>query len=201
MSPVTHYLVVDLEATCDEPQSFPRSETEIIEIGAVLVAADSLQPVREYQTFVRPIRHPRLTEFCTRLTTITQDQVDGAPRFPQALADLQGFLAGADALLCSWGAYDWNQLRRDGERHRQRLPFRRHLNLKARFSEKLQTGKRFGMRAALRRVGLRLTGTHHRGIDDARNIARLLPWVLGRTPFPPAKHNRSGPPGRSRSRR
>ena len=31
---------------------------------------------------------------------------------------------------------------------------------------------------ALAHVGLPLVGTHHRGIDDARNIARLLPHSL-----------------------
>jgi len=36
------------------------------------------------------------------------------------------------------------------------------------------------MDGALRRVGLPLVGTHHRGIDDARNIARILPFALGR---------------------
>ena len=41
------------------------------------------------------------------------------------------------------------------------------------------------MAGALRRVGLTLQGTHHRGIDDARNIARLLPWSLGRIAAPP----------------
>ncbi|MDF2697512.1 MAG: Inhibitor of the KinA pathway to sporulation, putative exonuclease, partial [Labilithrix sp.] len=35
---------------------------------------------------------------------------------------------------------------------------------------------------ALEHAGLTLEGTHHRGIDDARNIARLLPWLLGRVP-------------------
>jgi inhibitor of KinA sporulation pathway (predicted exonuclease) len=29
-------------------------------------------------------------------------------------------------------------------------------------------------------MGLRFEGTQHRAIDDARNIARLLPHVLGR---------------------
>ena len=32
---------------------------------------------------------------------------------------------------------------------------------------------------ALAQAGLPLAGTHHRGIDDARNIARLLPFALG----------------------
>jgi 3'-5' exoribonuclease 1 len=28
-------------------------------------------------------------------------------------------------------------------------------------------------------TSLPLEGTHHRGIDDARNIAKLLPYILG----------------------
>ncbi|WP_438393635.1 DNA polymerase III [Caballeronia sp. DA-9] len=28
-------------------------------------------------------------------------------------------------------------------------------------------------------VGLTLAGTHHRALDDALNIARLLPWAFG----------------------
>lgn len=205
-SPITHYLVVDLEATCDQPASFPRSETEIIEIGAVLVDATSLHIEREFQTFVRPRRHPHLTAFCTQLTTITQDQVDGAPRFPDALDQLTRFVHGDVVLLSSWGRYDWNQLRRDAAYHRIAVPFQRHFNIKEAFSEALGTGRRFGTQAALRRVGLRFSGTHHRGIDDARNIARLLPWAIGRKtltdehPQPSRRgaHRRQRPHGKGR---
>jgi hypothetical protein len=35
------------------------------------------------------------------------------------------------------------------------------------------------LRDARQQAGLELTGTHHRGIDDARNIARLLPLAVG----------------------
>jgi inhibitor of KinA sporulation pathway (predicted exonuclease) len=35
-----------------------------------------------------------------------------------------------------------------------------------------------GMAAALARLGIELEGKHHRGGDDARNIARLLAKVL-----------------------
>jgi inhibitor of KinA sporulation pathway (predicted exonuclease) len=34
------------------------------------------------------------------------------------------------------------------------------------------------MARALQMVGLPLDGSHHRGLDDARNIAKLLPWSL-----------------------
>jgi 3'-5' exoribonuclease 1 len=176
-----YFLVIDLEATCDEERRIRAREMEIIEIGAVLVDAETLLPVAEHQTFVKPVRHPVLTDFCTKLTTITQADVENAPGFPEAIAALERFIGGRDALFCSWGDYDRGQFEQDAEFHQVPLPFGgRHLNVKKQFSAQLGEEKRYGMAGALRRVGLALEGTHHRGIDDARNIARLLPWALGR---------------------
>ena len=85
--------------------------------------------------------------------------------------------------LASWGAYDRNQFRREGQRKRVRMPWDgQHLNIKERFGRVV--GKRMGVGGALRRVGLRFQGTPHRGIDDARNIVRLLPYALGVLPVP-----------------
>jgi len=184
----THYLVVDLEATCDEDHRIPREETEIIEIGAVLVDAATLAPVEELQTFVRPMRHRTLTPFCMRLTTITQADVDAAPRFPEALARVRALVGKRRVQLASWGAYDRNQLERDARRHGVALPFGAgHLNIKDAFARLAGEGRGLGTVAALRRVGLAFEGTHHRGIDDARNIARLLPYALGRRPIAGAR--------------
>jgi len=105
-----YYLVVDLEATCDDKGQVPREETEIIEIGAVLVEGGSLATVAELMTFVRPIVHPELTAFCTQLTTITQDMVAPAPAFPEAAARLAAFGAarcsarGGTTIATSWPA-------------------------------------------------------------------------------------------------
>jgi len=174
------YLVIDLEATCDENHRIPRAQTEIIEIGAVLSDAQTLLPIAEFSTFIKPVVHRRLTPFCTRLTSITQADVDGAPTFREAITQLGRFLGGKNALFCSWGDYDRNQFERDASRHGVKLPFQPgHLNLKKRFSERLGETEFYGLSGALRRVGLRLQGTHHRGIDDARNITRLLPWIMG----------------------
>ncbi len=181
----TYYLVVDLEATCDDRGAVPRHESEIIEVGAVLVEAARDQPLRaidEFQTFVRPVVHPALTAFCTELTTITQAEVDAAPGFREVALALAAF--GKDAIFCSWGNYDRNQLAADARRHEVAMPLPGpHMNLKDLFARALG-GRRRGNRSALTRVGLTATGTHHRGIDDARNIARLLPFVLGRSPIP-----------------
>lgn len=179
------YLVIDLEATCDDGGAVPRHEMEIIEIGAVLVEAAELTVVEEFQSFVTPVRHPQLTTFCTGLTSITQAMLDGAPGFHQAMDALGQFVAGRRARFGSWGAYDRRQLQQDASFHGVRLPkplgpSHEHLNIKKAFSEQLGSRKKFGMASALRKVGIPLDGTHHRGLDDARNIAKLLPHALGR---------------------
>ena len=182
MKSANYYLVVDLEATCDDQGAVPRAESEIIEIGAVLVDGATLAPLEEFQTFVRPIVHPKLTAFCTELTTIVQSDVDGAPTFPEVAPALARF--GEGAVFCSWGNYDRNQLAADARRHDIAMPLPgTHVNLKQEFARALG-GKKQGNRGALARVGLAATGTHHRGIDDARNIARLLPFVLGQAVIP-----------------
>ncbi|MCB9545227.1 MAG: exonuclease domain-containing protein [Myxococcales bacterium] len=186
------YLVIDLEATCDDGPLVPRGQMEIIEIGAVLVDGADLIPIATFQTFVRPVRHPRLTPFCVGLTTIQQADVDAAPRFPEALAALTRFMQQGQPpgdpppLFASWGRYDRGQFELDARLHGVTLPFGgEHLNLKQAFSDRLGTRKLFGMHRALARSGLRLDGTHHRGLDDARNIAKLLPFCVGAFALPP----------------
>ena len=90
----------------------------------------------------------------------------------------------SDATFCSWGNYDRNQLAQDAQRHGIAPPLGPdHWNLKEAFAQTGGSRRRgLGVFAALHKVGLDPIGTHHRGIDDARNIARLLPYVLGRNP-------------------
>ena len=180
-----YFLVIDLEATCDEEKRIRDRHQESSERGSVLVDAETLLPVAEHQTFVKPVRHPVLTDFGKKLTTITQADVENAPGFAQAIDSLARFIDGRDVLFCSWGDYDRRQFEQDAKFHKVSLPFGgKHLNVKKQFSTQLGEETRYGMATALRRVGLKLQGTHHRGIDDARNIARLLPWVLGREQAP-----------------
>ena len=175
-----YYLIVDLEATTSDDRSLPPTEMETIEIGAVIVSAATLEPVDEFQTFVRPVRHPKLLPFCTQLTSIEQAMVDGAPLFPEAFAALQAKLVGRyPAIFGSWGRWDRKQLQRDCAHHRVPFHLAPHWNVKIGFSEAQSLKKKLGMAQALAHCGLSLAGQHHRGIDDARNIARMLPWIVG----------------------
>ncbi|MBI4781674.1 MAG: exonuclease domain-containing protein [Oscillatoriophycideae cyanobacterium NC_groundwater_1537_Pr4_S-0.65um_50_18] len=177
-----YYLVLDLEATCCNQETIQRHEMEIIEIGAVMVEAQSLTILDEFQTFIKPIRFPRLTEFCQSLTSITQMQVDQAPGYGEAIGLLQEWLLTyPNAVFGSWGDFDRNQFKQDSKFHDVPFPIAYpHVNLKKLFSKTQKLPKRYGMAEALQLAEIDLEGTHHRGIDDARNIAKLLPFILGR---------------------
>lgn len=169
-----NYVVFDLEATCWKNDR--TRQNEIIEIGAVLVNEDQ-QIVDTFEQFVRPIVHPQLSDFCTELTSITQAQVDGAPAFEEAVANFQEWFGGIDGeyLLCSWGFYDKSQLKKDCILHGLDYSWtKRHISVKHQYAKIKSLPKPVGMPTALEKEGFALEGTHHRGIDDAKNIAKIF---------------------------
>lgn len=173
-------LVVDVEATCAENE--PDFDMEMIEVGAVWIARDG-SVLDCFQSFVRPTFNPQLTPFCSQLTGITQAKVDAAPLFPEVADALRVFVAKhlqAGSIWMSYGAYDRKQFERDSARHGVSMPIvLPHENAKRMFAKAQRIGKEVGMARACMLAGLPLTGTHHRALDDALNVARLLPWVWG----------------------
>lgn len=190
---LSRILVVDLEATCSDDGSINADEMEIIEIGACWTTQDG-QVLERFQQLVKPLVRPTLTTFCKQLIGIRQEEIDDAPLFPIAAQALQAFvneLVLPDTIWMSWGTYDYKQLLRDAQRHGVAMPLTMpHQNAKRLFAKAQRIGKEVGMTKACTLAGLELEGQHHRGLDDAVNIAKLMPWVLGkaslRSPIKPA---------------
>lgn len=177
------YLIVDLEATCWQNEK-DNSKMETIEIGALMLPESLELPAPEYQRFIRPFAHPILTEFCTQLTSITQETVDSADYFQTVFPDFVAWIEEQTRdepfTFCSWGDYDYGQLKRDCARWGLDFPasFDQRINLKRAYKQVFKV--RVGMADALGMLDMTLEGTHHRGIDDARNIARIAQVVLPR---------------------
>jgi len=173
-------VVIDLEATCSRDDTVPKKEMEIIEIGAVAIDSGG-RPVDEFQAFVRPVRHPQLTEFCRQLTTIGQADVDRANLLPVVAERLRAWIGQTGATLwASWGMFDRMIFHRDFQYHGIASPLpRTHSDIRACFEEAVAQ-RPPGFEGALAHAGLAFHGQQHRGIDDARNIARLLPFILER---------------------
>lgn len=188
-SPPAVWVVCDLEATCwraaDDPElsADQRHQAEIIEIGALRVAPETFEILDEFSEFVRPERHPVLSDFCRELTHIAQAHVAQADPFEAVWGRFCAWLGVPldNVVFASWGAYDHAQFKRQTRAGALTLPAWRHFNIKQGFAEwrRLQTGDRspLGLGAALDHLGWAFEGTPHRAIDDARNTARLLAHI------------------------
>lgn len=174
------YLVVDLEATCCDRKIRPYVKREIIEIGAVMVNRD-LQMVSEFQRFIKPMINSQLTPFCTQLTSITQEVVDRAPSYEEAITDFSQWVAGYPGFVfCAWGDFDRRQIQQECKRAGLNNPIHTTcFNLRTMFGRSQDLPGLFNLNESLKMANLEFTGVHHRGIDDARNIAKLLPFCLG----------------------
>ncbi|MCR9253634.1 MAG: exonuclease domain-containing protein [bacterium] len=169
-----NYIIFDLEATCWD--GWDKSQNETIEIGAVLVN-DSREIVSEFVQFVKPLKHPTLSEFCKNLTSIKQEDVDDAPYFSEAIENFKSWFGYPEEqyMLCSWGFYDRKQFESDSIIHGLQIDWiENHISLKHQYGKFKKLKRAIGMKNALEHEGLKLDGTHHRGIDDARNIAKIF---------------------------
>ncbi len=169
-----NYIILDLEATCWQDKN-QKHKSEIIEIGAVCIN-ETKEIVSEFAEFVKPILNPNLSAFCTELTSITQSQIDTAKPFDVVIKQFQNWInTNEDYILCSWGFYDKSQFKADCELHQLDTTWlKNHISLKHQYAEIKKLTKPIGISGALKLEKLNLDGTHHRGIDDAKNIAKLF---------------------------
>jgi inhibitor of KinA sporulation pathway (predicted exonuclease) len=186
------YIILDLEATCWEKKD--KQPNEITEIGALCID-ENQNTLGEFNSFSKPIVHPELSEFCTKLTSITQKDVDTAPEFPEVLKNFQDWIESFndDYFLCSWGFYDRVQFKNDCVLHKLDINWlENHISLKHQYG-KIKHKRPIGMKKALKKENIQLEGTHHRGIDDARNIAKIFVKYFEDWDFEPPKKKKSKP--------
>jgi inhibitor of KinA sporulation pathway (predicted exonuclease) len=170
-------VTVDVEATCWKQGVFSRKK-ETIEIGAVLLLLERTESTwPEFQTFVRPQRLPRLSSFCRELTGITQQEVDAAPSFPEALRLFLEWAQPSEGLvLAAWSHYDLWQLDLDLEAHalpKLSLPFLDVKKLAARI-----VGSKSFAETARELAPDSIAMPRHRTIADAHRTARILHRLL-----------------------
>jgi len=180
METTDEIIIIDLEATCWEGDGdYQRRRSEIIEIGVCKMDADSGEIIKSEGILVKPVQS-EISAFCTRLTSITPQMVerDGIS-LKEACQKLGEQYLSKQLTWASYGAYDRTMLTEQCTRFGVAYPMsRQHINVKVFFSEVYKLGKGIGMAGALRMLNLPLEGTHHRGVDDAKNIAKIFYRLL-----------------------
>lgn len=178
---VDQVVVIDVESTCWDTRPPRGMFSEIIEVGICLVDVKTIQRIERRSILVKP-QNSEVSEFCTSLTSITPQLLEQGTTLAEAVRILQVDYRSQERLMASWGDYDRGQFQRNCKDYNLEYPFGpTHLNIKNLFSVALGLPKELGIDEAFDHLGLTLEGTHHRGGDDAWNIAELFCWLLRKT--------------------
>jgi inhibitor of KinA sporulation pathway (predicted exonuclease) len=173
-----NFIIYDLEASCWQYESERIGKTqEIIEIGAVKINEHG-KTISRFESFVRPVVHTILSDFCRQLTSISQIDVNQADTFPTVIEDFKDWIGlndEEDYLLCSWGFFDQRVLSKNCILHKIDDKWtEEHISLKHQYPRIKGIGSSIGLKNAVEREGFEFEGAHHRGIDDAINLAKIF---------------------------
>tara|TARA_B100000700_G_scaffold331722_1_gene467573 strand:+ start:48869 stop:49417 length:549 start_codon:yes stop_codon:yes gene_type:complete len=161
-------IFVDLECTCNNDDSFPREEMEIIEFGAYITNSE-LEVIDTFNCFVKPTIHSKLTDFCKELTTISQNDVNNAETLDVVMPKFfKKFRQHNIKEFYSFGAFDYHKIRHESERVNVQEPRGvKKINFKDILKALNPSLKRVGTKKALNILNLEQVGTQHRAKDDA----------------------------------
>nr|DBA17725.1 TPA: hypothetical protein GDO54_016054 [Pyxicephalus adspersus] len=163
-----YFLVLDFEATCDKPQIHPQ---EIIEFPILKLNGRTMEIESTFHTYVQPVVHPQLTPFCTELTGIIQEMVDGQPTLSQVL---EVSVAGVSHIAC-WLPGQCEYLGLQVADY-----FKQWINLKKAYSFAIGTWPKNGLLDMNKGMSLQHIGRPQSGIDDCRKIANIMKTLAHR---------------------
>ncbi|CAL4075035.1 unnamed protein product, partial [Meganyctiphanes norvegica] len=182
-------VVIDFEATCEEVKPLGYKH-EIIEFPAVLINVQSMKIISEFHSYIQPVINPKLTDFCTQLTGISQENVENSPMFPEVMHQFENWLkennlnfeggvcrsfAIATDSPCDMGYF---LLQHCNDSLHSFPEWAKHwINIKKGFCNFYKTGRE-PLSHMLEKLGLEFEGRPHSGMDDARNIARIVITLL-----------------------
>lgn len=180
-------LIVDVESTCWKDRFASTRTPEIIELGGTtLMNLDGkLEVLGSFTEFVKPKLHPKLSKFCKKLTSITQEDVNNAPDFQTALKSFREKakltvkgMSCRRMIFGSWSPYDRKQIRKDCKRHELRYPFGRYWDIEKSFSDYMEEQRLYSVTNALIALGKEYEGQLHRAIYDAENTATIVQTAM-----------------------
>jgi inhibitor of KinA sporulation pathway (predicted exonuclease) len=171
-------VVVDVEATCWEADPPPDQVSEMIEIGICLLDVASGERLDREDILVRPTQSV-VSAFCTQLTSLTQEQVEQGTSFEDACSVLRARFKTKERVWAGYGDYDRGMFERQCKRQEVKYPFSAgYLNVKTLLAATYGLKHEIGLSKALNLLGIPFGGTHHRGVDDAWNIAAILSRII-----------------------
>lgn len=172
--------LIDLECTCwDDPHEKAMYQQEIIEIGIWEYHLKDKELKKGKGILVHNTEGP-ISDFCTRLTSLTQNQLDReGMSFEAATNILLREYKSKQRNWASWGNFDLRIFREQYKRRKTQYPLGPgHFNVKTLYSFLRRHPKEYGIDKALTMEGMEFEGHHHRGVDDTYNFGRIVRLII-----------------------
>lgn len=172
------FLVIDFEFTqytkhIGKPRAF---FSEIIEIGVVKIAADTLEITGHIQNFVKPHFFPKQAKESMAFCSITETDMKSAIDFKTMLQKLTSLYTPGTTYFVSWGNDDYKVVKEGCERHELPNPILPQDCLDLAAAYKLLKGetRTIGLLKAAEELEINTDGHTHAAYDDAVNASRIL---------------------------
>ncbi|KAK6635617.1 hypothetical protein RUM44_000871 [Polyplax serrata] len=171
-----YLLVLDFEATCDKK----KIEQEIIEFPCLKINIDTMKEEATFHHYVKPVKNPHLTVFCTELTGIMQETVDNEKVFPDVFRLFEEWreaegLTDDNSLYVTSGDWDLGHML-PIQCEMYNIPVPKHMmewiDIKKLYANNYNyCGSLIDI---IKAFGLEFQGRLHSGIDDCKNILNVL---------------------------
>lgn len=170
------YVLFDIEATCWEGEQRRILQQETIELGSILIDEGG-SVIETFHRFIRPEINPYLSPYCKKLTGITQEQLERAPRFGTVIQEWKEVLTEIDEdfQLIAWGKDDRRILHSDCVYHRHETNWlEAYRDLKKAYQQLKGWNASVGFKTALMHEQIEFEGKQHSAINDVYNMSRLF---------------------------
>ncbi len=188
-------LILDFEANHDEKGAI--TAPEIIEWPCIAIDTKDLSIHSTFHHFIQPLRNSKLSPSISKLTGITQSQIDKAQTIDKIVAKWNKWISSNfkldSACVVTCGNWDiqeawesqktimkiWQEI--EEKELLNPLLFDKFINIKEIFTKNYGIRKKTeGMKAMMGYFGIEMGEgeRHHSGISDARNIVKIVLEML-----------------------
>jgi len=185
--PYNKYFVLDFEATCDNGIHLLKPQ-EIIEFPCILIELSipkrSFEVKSCFHSYVKPMIHTELSEYCTQLTGISQDMIRNSPLFDEVFHNFCKWYNNhtnngeEKSIIITSGNWDLGNIFLEQCKlfpSEIQIPEFMYtwINIKKLFA--LTMGRYpYGIKNMLTALNVQQVGNIHSGIDDCVNIITIM---------------------------
>lgn len=167
----------DVEMNCNDSKK-NKAMWEAVSIGAVKFS-DNGKISDTFYSLIKPSKQSTLSDRCKDITRLSQDDIDNALGFKEAMSNFSIWVGDKPTIFVSWGREDIKVLKKDDKYNGFRLPIinrmrKKYIDFQKEFCYYyLDTKNMISLIKALELYNLTFDGNQHNALDDTINLVNI----------------------------